>query len=797
MKKKNFAAEALGANAKDTAKEKTKSFGGRNILQQASCEIMNSVFREYDNLNFKVSLKEAIGRDALPARENTLSGENSVEEKMLPKKFSRYIADVHANAYKCIARLDRNVRTINMPFQNNERLDSNQIQLREKAGFKPIDDISPVVAQLPYAKKDIDKNSDLSFNEPHRIVICDRSVTTDSIEQKVCFMSPLSSNRSYTSKKFSEKILYIDCGKEQINVNEKFCYTKIESKCIEDKCSTLDTEEVGKEVVLQQLQIVLEKYLLKQYDTYNDMNVDIPRMDRGSHFDILSYAFEEASLATSVEVNRNALSKLAQRFRRCNLKPGTLIVTQGKASESFFVCIDGILSVTNSQGIQGHVNGPCVFGESGLITSYLPSLSIQNISAAEIWCLPRIVFRNVMALLSAKQRQEMAIDSDIFTCKSSDLSNCKSGSEMNTEVNIESNAANVYPLILINSLEPLLIMGSGNYGKVFLAVRKHSNNFDTLYAVKRLKKKQLVIESQVENLLREKKAMTSLRHPFILRLHNTAQDHDHVFLIMDLIQGGELWHLVYQSKTIDRNVFGGLHINDVRFYLTNVIVALRYIHKMGFMFRDIKPENLLLSKKGYLKMIDFGFSKRLKRFEKSYTLCGTPEYIAPEMVLGIGHDHAVDFWAVGVLAFELLFKRTPFGKNDEATNEKFVSVFGSVEKTFDSLEVPWEEIYASKSMIHLIENLLISKPSFRIGMRPGKINDILQHEYFNNIDWSKVETMTYKAPHIPYEMSESFLRSKLKKRKRNSSSKPKTSFGWNRTNKEDVFHGNQSIFKDF
>ena len=155
--------------------------------------------------------------------------------------------------------------------------------------------------------------------------------------------------------------------------------------------------------------------------------------------------------------------------------------------------------------------------------------------------------------------------------------------------------------------------------------------------------------------------------PFVLGLLQTFNHPDQILMLMEFIQGGELWSYIYEkTNTVARNAAGGFEMSAVKFYAANVILAFRHLHKKGIAYRDLKPENLLLDSNGYVKVIDFGFAKKFPylkggdRMEKTYTLCGTPEYLAPEIVMSKGYDKCVDYWAYGCFVYELYLSRTPF-----------------------------------------------------------------------------------------------------------------------------------------
>lgn len=158
------------------------------------------------------------------------------------------------------------------------------------------------------------------------------------------------------------------------------------------------------------------------------------------------------------------------------------------------------------------------------------------------------------------------------------------------------------------------------------------------YALKTMSKRQLVDSGMVKGVLREKQIMASIEHPFILPLVGSFQDDDFLYLLLPLIQGGELFNVVHTAEK------DGLDNDSSQFYGACILEALGYMHARNICYRDMKPENALIDAKGYCIMVDFGFAKIV--VDKTYTLCGTPEYLAPEIIMSKGHDKAVDYWYV-------------------------------------------------------------------------------------------------------------------------------------------------------
>ena len=199
----------------------------------------------------------------------------------------------------------------------------------------------------------------------------------------------------------------------------------------------------------------------------------------------------------------------------------------------------------------------------------------------------------------------------------------------------------------LEDLEQLSTLGEGTFGRVKLVRAPDGRAF----ALKLQQKQAIVENGQCSNIMNEKNVMAALQHPFILRLEATFQDRDVLYMLLELVPGGELFTLL---TTNEEGILGEAH---ARFYAAGVIDAFRYSHGKNILYRDLKPENLLIDKWGYIKVVDFGFGKVVP--DRTFTLCGTPDYFAPETVTGKGYDKSVDYWALGVLIYEMLYLPFP------------------------------------------------------------------------------------------------------------------------------------------
>uniref|UniRef100_A0A8K9X204 cGMP-dependent protein kinase n=1 Tax=Oncorhynchus mykiss TaxID=8022 RepID=A0A8K9X204_ONCMY len=202
-------------------------------------------------------------------------------------------------------------------------------------------------------------------------------------------------------------------------------------------------------------------------------------------------------------------------------------------------------------------------------------------------------------------------------------------------------------------LEVIATLGMGGFGRVELVKLRDE---DTTFALKCIKKKHIVDTRQQEHIYSEKNILQQTNSHFIVRLFRTFRDDKYVYMLLEVCLGGELWSVLRDM--------GSFEEQTARFCISCVLEAFDYLHARGIIYRDLKPENLLLDAEGYVKMADFGFAKRIGLGKKTWTFCGTPEYVAPEVIMNKGHDFGADCWSLGILIFELLTGSPPFSGTD-------------------------------------------------------------------------------------------------------------------------------------
>lgn len=285
-----------------------------------------------------------------------------------------------------------------------------------------------------------------------------------------------------------------------------------------------------------------------------------------------------------------------------------------------------------------------------------------------------------------------------------------------------SNSKGKYSL---HDFQVMRSLGTGSFGRVHLARSVHNGRF---YAMKVLKKDRVVKMKQVEHTNDERRMLAIVEHPFIIRMWGTFQDSKAVFMIMDYIEGGELFTLLRKSQRFPNPV--------AKFYAAEVCLALEYLHSHGIIYRDLKPENILLDKNGHIKLTDFGFSKEVK--DVTYTLCGTPDYIAPEVVATKPYNKSVDWWSFGILIFEMLSGYTPF--YDSSPMKTYENILSGQIKYPD---------YFHKDVLDLLQKLITKNLSERLGNLQGGTEDVKNHSWFSEVVWERLLSRDIETPYEP------------------------------------------------
>ncbi|KAJ8660019.1 hypothetical protein O0I10_004246 [Lichtheimia ornata] len=281
------------------------------------------------------------------------------------------------------------------------------------------------------------------------------------------------------------------------------------------------------------------------------------------------------------------------------------------------------------------------------------------------------------------------------------------------------------PKLKLADFHVLRTLGTGSFGRVHLVQSRVNARY---YAIKVLKKSEVVRLKQVAHSNNEKHILESVAHPFLVNMWGTFQDDVNLYMVMDYVPGGELFSILRRSQRFPDHV--------AKFYAAEVVLAIEYLHSKDVIYRDLKPENLLLDASGHIRITDFGFAKHVP--DITWTLCGTPDYLAPEIIQSKGYGKAADWWSLGILIFEMLAGYPPFYDEDHV-------------KLYEKIlhgRIRWPQ-YFDPDARDLLKRLLTSDLSKRYGNLKGGADDVKGHRWFHSVDFNKVVARQMRAPYIP------------------------------------------------
>lgn len=278
--------------------------------------------------------------------------------------------------------------------------------------------------------------------------------------------------------------------------------------------------------------------------------------------------------------------------------------------------------------------------------------------------------------------------------------------------------------ISLRDFEIKATIGRGSFGRVFLVQLRRTGEY---FAMKSMNKADAHQESIMEQINSEKSILQTISHPFIVALRFAFQNRDRLFLVLDLLAGGELFHHLVDSNFDEYRA---------KFYAAQIGLAIGYLHSKNIIYRDLKPENAVLDKDGYVCLTDFGLAKSNVSEANAKTFCGTPEYLAPEFLLGSPHGRAVDWWSLGIMLYEMLFGLPPFYSENQ--NEMYEKILAA------PLVFP-EEVTVSEEGKDLLSHLLDRDPDTRM----QDVESFMAHPFFKDIDFDALYQRKLPAPFQP------------------------------------------------
>lgn len=432
------------------------------------------------------------------------------------------------------------------------------------------------------------------------------------------------------------------------------------------------------------------------------------------------------------------LSLLVDSFTEQRYTAGDTVIRQGDEGDTFYIIKSGQVrvSVNISMLLGKAAEGAESAGGSGGADGAGAGAAAGAAEQREIAKLNAGDYFGEMALLDQKPRMAtvtaveaticMTVDRQTFSQVLGPLRELMDREAERRKAEVE--ALSRTSVIRLADLKDVGTLGIGTFGRVKLVEHKPTG---VRYALKCMRKRQLIEMKQVEHVINEKQLLGLANHPFVISLAASYQDGVELYMLLELSLGGELFTRLRDYHRFEEST--------ARFYAASVVSAFAHLHDLSIAYRDLKPENLLLDTKGYMKLCDFGFAKMVTD-GRTFTLCGTPEYLAPEIISNVGHSMAVDWWGVGILVFEMLTGDAPFMADDPMVLYQLI-LRGSF--VYPQL--------VGKAAKDLISKLLVTNPAMRLGIVKKGHRDLMGHPFFKPIDFAQLVRRTGKPtpPFVP------------------------------------------------
>jgi len=408
------------------------------------------------------------------------------------------------------------------------------------------------------------------------------------------------------------------------------------------------------------------------------------------------------------------LLRIHERFQKANYRKGQVVLTEGSEGDLFYLIRKGSVRVTIKGEEVAILKEGDYFGERAVMNGAKRAATITAIGP-------------VLILFMKAKSFQMELKSGVKSMVNESIKSyhVKGDKEFNDDDESDHKKKGLLKGWTSKDVKVLGVIGRGGFSLVRLVELNHKT-----YAMKSMNKAFLAKMDQCDHIKAELKLLNKMKHchlPAINRIVGSCNEEDYVHILTEPILGGDFYTLLRDNKSLDDK--------SARFYVASVVLTLKKIHHFRYIHRDVRTENLMIDSKGYAVLIDFGFSKLIPAGERTYTVCGVPEYLAPEFISAQGHKFGIDWWALGILIFEILTGVTPF-YNDDVHRMYEQIIAGKV-------KFPLHMSHGAKM---IVKHLLKVKPSHRWGMHKGGISEILECEWYEDFDWSEFKHGKMKAP---------------------------------------------------
>jgi cGMP-dependent protein kinase len=442
-----------------------------------------------------------------------------------------------------------------------------------------------------------------------------------------------------------------------------------------------------------------------EFDLVAFEETDVARIDRNGFEKSIGGAYlnvtlnnEALKILKQVQILRGVsdekLAALKDAMKVESFAPGQVIVEQNSEGNAFFIIKKGKVQVSIDGHVVREITKLDYFGERSVIFNQKRTASVIACENVECWVLFQ---KDFLRIIDQGLRNQLM-------------------------KRIELQDDN----LILEDLVIARLLGKGMFGNVFLAVHKNKKIF---YALKTVDRKKIAAYELYESLVLERKILLQLDHIFIMKLVKTLKDDKRIYFVLEYVRGMDLFDVLRNMQIVSEE--------DSKFYTACLIIILQHLHEREIIYRDLKPENIVVDEEGYLKLIDFGTAKLVKG--RTYTIVGTPHYMAPEVILRKGYGVASDYWSLGILLYELLFERVPFADEEEDPMIIYEIILTS--------KLRYPRLPTSMNNVKSIINQLLNKnPSHRMGSGFEKLKT---SPWFSMFSWEKLLSKELPAPYLP------------------------------------------------
>lgn len=397
-------------------------------------------------------------------------------------------------------------------------------------------------------------------------------------------------------------------------------------------------------------------------------------------------------------LSNEKMMKLAQVLTIQDFNDGETILGQNKPGDNFYLVKSGKVDIIKDNQVLRSITKNDYFGERSLLFDEARTASVIARKKVQCWVMSK---KDFMSILNENLRKQLMY-----------------------RIELQNDS------IVMNELAIVKSLGNGMFGNVFLVAHKEKK---TLYALKAVDRRKITAYEIEENIVLERKILLQLDHPLIVKLVRTFKDSKRLYYLMEYICGMDLFDVLRKLQLLKEC--------DARFYFGCITNIVEHLHEREILFRDLKPENIVVDDLGYPKLIDFGTAKFLRG--RTYTIVGTPHYMAPEIVTGHGYGLPADYWTMGIMLFEFMFGYVPFG-DDES------DPYSIYERVIERRLVFPQWVDNKNRVKEFIGQLLSKNPASRLG---GSFEKFKSHAWFIGLNWDKINTKELKAPFVPTLLS--------------------------------------------